>query len=826
MGKVLRFNLLCRIIVLLLVSGLFGYSNVHAQISVSSTQSFEVSFTKEDSHRSRNGVKLSLQDPLIKAGSLSGLDSPGRFTSSGDHQNGLYFAEAQGEVALGSYYNRLEDNTLSQLLFENGTSDAFRSLSVAFDFIFLASDRTSPTEYQLTYRVNRDSWKRPAGGHFSSDFLKSDSAGWGSFSMQISLSDLYMRPGDQLELRWRSTTVAEESMNFIPIALQKIELFPSSAEKREIRPGSIIISEILPRYETDDGHIEYIELYNSTDTPINLKGFVLSSEEQQLVVQSDLEAKPYSAVVIESSSGKYKLSGDHLYSYSRRLLTTRAGRIDIELDEKNLARALYEATEPGVPYRMDHLENAYDGYSGMRYFESVNISQQAEAPYSPGTIEESRKLFSKTISREGWHIIHPPGTLSENLNREVKASFKPMFKSSSSGQVERESLPLLYYHPNKADEVTLFSTGRSETEVENNHFVKTLKNRTSKETEINRLINQNGRQAFPALLSWDQEYQGFEIIWNEDHYLAPWQTYFFSSSVDNSYHQEVKISEKNSEESTWTGLDRLLELSIEPENENEGKATDKALVGFWDPPAEMKEETFNLPKMWNPLPESSSTARSTMIYLESAESEYSTNSYINLQRTPKEVAQFSIGYRYGNPGLRYRISWAGLETLPDHWDIQFLDTEIDERIDMRREQSYTFFDRSDQVSEGVRDPERSFKPVESIAKSRFVVKVSSSGALNMIDDEDQSPDSIELKQNYPNPFNPTTTIAFYLPKSTDVKVGVYNVVGQQVGLLKDERMGAGNHTVLWNAADMPSGVYIVQLETSNTVKTRKITLIK
>lgn len=96
----------------------------------------------------------------------------------------------------------------------------------------------------------------------------------------------------------------------------------------------------------------------------------------------------------------------------------------------------------------------------------------------------------------------------------------------------------------------------------------------------------------------------------------------------------------------------------------------------------------------------------------------------------------------------------------------------------------------------------------------------------MFEADNEVPESIKLKQNYPNPFNPTTTIGFYIPKSTEVRIGVYNVVGQQVGQLMDERLSAGDHTVIWNAMDMPSGVYIVQMEAMNTVQTRKITLIK
>jgi hypothetical protein len=173
-----------------------------------------------------------------------------------------------------------------------------------------------------------------------------------------------------------------------------------------------------------------------------------------------------------------------------------------------------------------------------------------------------------------------------------------------------------------------------------------------------------------------------------------------------------------------------------------------------------------------------------------------------------------------------RFLWDSIDTLPEQWEIEFVDAELGERVNMREENSYSFFERSEQVRQGIDDPNRSFQPVEAGDYSRFYIRISSTGDLEMFETESETPESIELKQNYPNPFNPTTTIGFYLPKITDVRIGVYNVVGQQVGQLVDERLGAGDHSVTWNALDMPSGVYIVQMEAMNTVQTRKITLIK
>lgn len=88
------------------------------------------------------------------------------------------------------------------------------------------------------------------------------------------------------------------------------------------------------------------------------------------------------------------------------------------------------------------------------------------------------------------------------------------------------------------------------------------------------------------------------------------------------------------------------------------------------------------------------------------------------------------------------------------------------------------------------------------------------------------PNEYELSQNYPNPFNPSTNIKFAIPQAGNVRLSVYNVLGQQVEVLVNGLRAAGSYTVEWNASNMASGLYIYRLETSSVVLTRKMTLLK
>jgi hypothetical protein len=88
------------------------------------------------------------------------------------------------------------------------------------------------------------------------------------------------------------------------------------------------------------------------------------------------------------------------------------------------------------------------------------------------------------------------------------------------------------------------------------------------------------------------------------------------------------------------------------------------------------------------------------------------------------------------------------------------------------------------------------------------------------------PTEYALEQNYPNPFNPSTVVSFQLPVAGKVKLVVYNLLGQQVALLMDEKKDPGRYDVRWNAAGMPSGVYFYRLEAAEFKEVKKMVLVK
>ena len=93
------------------------------------------------------------------------------------------------------------------------------------------------------------------------------------------------------------------------------------------------------------------------------------------------------------------------------------------------------------------------------------------------------------------------------------------------------------------------------------------------------------------------------------------------------------------------------------------------------------------------------------------------------------------------------------------------------------------------------------------------------------------PGKFVLHQNYPNPFNPATKITFDLPRSADVVVEVFDILGRRVTTLMNEKLEAGPQEVIWNGTNkngnsVASGIYFYRVSYDDISQTRKMMLIK
>jgi hypothetical protein len=170
---------------------------------------------------------------------------------------------------------------------------------------------------------------------------------------------------------------------------------------------------------------------------------------------------------------------------------------------------------------------------------------------------------------------------------------------------------------------------------------------------------------------------------------------------------------------------------------------------------------------------------------------------------------------------------AELKNIPDEWQVQLFDSQTGMTIDLRTG-TYVF----EASSEGMASEINPFEFVQSLEETfrsasidhRFTVIVGSTTTSTGPGSE--LPTVFALNQNYPNPFNPTTQVSYDLPQSVDVRLDVYNVMGQRVATLVNSTQSAGRYNVTFDARNLSSGVYLYRLQAGSNVFTKKMTLVK
>ena len=93
-------------------------------------------------------------------------------------------------------------------------------------------------------------------------------------------------------------------------------------------------------------------------------------------------------------------------------------------------------------------------------------------------------------------------------------------------------------------------------------------------------------------------------------------------------------------------------------------------------------------------------------------------------------------------------------------------------------------------------------------------------------DECVDEDEFNLIFNYPNPFNSSTIISYNIPRNSNVRLEIFNVLGQKVDLLINKEQDAGNYKVQFNANHLSSGIYFYQLTTNRQSIIKKMMLLQ
>ncbi|MBU0473336.1 MAG: C10 family peptidase [Bacteroidetes bacterium] len=114
---------------------------------------------------------------------------------------------------------------------------------------------------------------------------------------------------------------------------------------------------------------------------------------------------------------------------------------------------------------------------------------------------------------------------------------------------------------------------------------------------------------------------------------------------------------------------------------------------------------------------------------------------------------------------------------------------------------------------------------EAIVKDTIHIAVEKAVVIG-VNDEMIIPDEYVLHQNYPNPFNPSTMIKYGVPEQSNIRIEVFNMLGQRVGLLVNSEKSAGYYETTWNAANLPSGIYLISIKADGLNSKKNFTQIK
>lgn len=166
-------------------------------------------------------------------------------------------------------------------------------------------------------------------------------------------------------------------------------------------------------------------------------------------------------------------------------------------------------------------------------------------------------------------------------------------------------------------------------------------------------------------------------------------------------------------------------------------------------------------------------------------------------------------------GIRFK----GFSRTPENWLIT--SNVVDQSVNV----SMIGLEKpvSDQI--GVLTFEKMEEHIQGSIDSRIRVNDNSFQQLSSLP-LTEKPMAYSLSQNYPNPFNPSTNISYTIPEQSEVQLVIFNMLGQKVAELVNRTQDAGNYSVVWEAGDVSSGMYVYQLIAGEQIITKSMMLIK
>jgi len=587
----------------------------------------------------------------------------------------------------------------------------------------------------------------------------------------------------------------------------------------DVNLHSLVITELFhARYGELEG-LTYLEIYNTTGKPIviedpgvDISGTVVRSEvavvigpwQMALLTNREVPGAGSSQILLPLPD----LSADggriDIYAGTTRMTGAKYGPID-GVHALELARVL-DVREEGV---------------------TPNLFQQARESFhenyygSPGRPGSTRRLFIHELEGSDWKVLSLPGDLVDVIGDEV-------------GQIATELSELL---PGQGLPVSGTATKMVRLLVEDRQAGIVVERRVQDEERSWFLLGNpflkpfpmtsatmtGGRLASQSFQLWNSEESTFEIV-DPDGILQPWQALAVknlnASSIRMVYPDNNQGGMNFRQEAEPS---RSIRFSLHHQD-----LVDRAATLYFHSEGSQGTDSLEVEKLWplfNPGPDS----RSSILFFLDRTGD--TSRPLSRDVRPYDLqSRFEVHMGHLHSGVYgdHRLVWDEMKNIPSDWDISIVDLQSGNRMNLREESEMVF-----QVTDpGIRFEQREDSPaiypvvLTENDEPRFLLTVDPGYAPSLFSEHSAGSDKVELYPNFPNPFNLSTTVEFYLPEEMFVQLSVYNIVGQRVGRLMEGPGAIGRNQLVWDATEMPSGIYIVRLETPAGILTRKMTLIK
>ena len=194
-----------------------------------------------------------------------------------------------------------------------------------------------------------------------------------------------------------------------------------------------------------------------------------------------------------------------------------------------------------------------------------------------------------------------------------------------------------------------------------------------------------------------------------------------------------------------------------------------------------------------------------------------------------------------NKNKKYSSDFRSIDEINGIWDLQILSEQDFPNIELKVKDVISL---PDEVSMAILDVQKRMVLTNVFSRKINFDKIGAleyefkvvAGEPEYVDQMIKNlleviPDNFTLSKNYPNPFNPVTKLDFSIPSRSNITLRIFNMLGQEVVMLINEKKSYGNYSISWNGLDgkglnVASGVYFAELRTRNVRKITKMLLLK